>query len=80
MGIHIFGEYEQEPVYEMLYCPAGCEYTRFGSRDLERFRCFTCKRDLVNEAELDQIESRKARKADDAALQSLTNLIVRGNG
>jgi hypothetical protein len=80
MATNIFGEHEHEPVYEMLYCPAGCEYTRFGSRDLEQFRCHTCKRDMVNESELDIIEQRKARKADDAALQSLTNFIVWGNG
>lgn len=50
-----------QPVYETLFCPAGCDYTRFGSRDLERFRCHYCKRDLVNESELDAIEAARTR-------------------
>ena len=84
MPYNIFGEWEDEPVYELLFCPAGCDYTRSGNRSIEQFRCHYCKRDLVNEAELDAIEESrarvKARREDDAALQSLTNFIVRGNG
>jgi hypothetical protein len=54
--VNIFGELELQPIVEMFYCPAGCEYNRLGSRDLDSFNCIRCQREMVNEEELDIIE------------------------